>query len=57
MKPVTVTLELHEEKKHSVRYDSVTEHRQALSSLYVHKAFLSNPYPDAIEVTISVPKA
>ncbi len=52
MKPVTVTLKLHAEKKHSVRYDFEGDHQDAISSLYVHKAFLPTPYPGKIKVTI-----
>lgn len=49
----TVTLFLTEPKKHSVRYDaSKTDIDSALTSVYVMKSALSQPWPKAIVVTI-----
>jgi hypothetical protein len=50
---MTVTLRLHEEKKHSVRYDAADEETaKKLRSIYIGKEALTKPYPLKVTVTI-----
>lgn len=49
--PITVTLTLTEPKKHSVRYDNKSDDA-AISTLYVNKSALTQPWPPRLEIAI-----
>lgn len=51
MTPTTVILDLGEEKKHSVRYNSRLRDAP-VSSLYVGKSILPKPFPQTLKITI-----
>jgi len=51
-KPVTVTLVMNSEKRHSVRYDAVGDD-PALTSAYIMKHSLPKPYPQTVKVTLA----
>jgi len=54
MQPRHTTLHITEPKKHSVRYDNRSEDA-AIRTLYISKSALPTPFPQIVEITITVP--
>lgn len=52
----TQRLIFREPKKHSVLYDAKPGTPVAVSSLYIFKALLTEPWPKELEIEISVPE-
>lgn len=49
-------MKMNSEKKHSVRYDAISEDDPAITSVYVMKSSLIKPYPEKITIKIEMEK-